>query len=361
QYDQNGDGVIDATDEIFANLRVWQDKNSNGVTDEGELHTLADLGISSISLNTSKEDGRRVSQVSFKNGTSVKMGEFDFAAKYYDAKEKHNIEISPEIAGLPNIQSMGNVESLHTMMQLDETGVLKGYVEQFIASTSRGEREKILTKIIYFITGAENVMAGSRGTEFDAQKLAVIEAFMGEPFVGTAGVNPVNTAAELLEDMYIDIYNAYYSMLSEQAYMKDFISMTIWTEDESGRKYLNTDIFNEFVSFCMENGCDMTDVVADMARYISSVNVKNEDNFRDFLAGYANCMDYVHAVADARSKHVYYFQEQDNTYQAGKNVDIIFGGKHNDWIYGGNGGDFIYGEEGDDKIYGQGGEDVLIG
>ncbi len=361
QYDQNGDGVIDAQDEIFASLRVWQDKNSNGVTDEGELHTLADLGITGISLETTEEDGRRVSQVSFQNGASVKMGEFDFAAKHYDAKEKHNIEITPEIAGLPNIQPMGNVESLHTMMQLDETGVLKGYVEQFIASPSRGEREKLLTKIIYFITGAENVTAGSRGTEFDAQKLAVIEAFMGEPFVGTAGANPVNTAAELLEDMYIDIYNAYYSLLSEQTHMKDFMSMTFWTKDESGKRYLNTDIFNEFVSFCMENGCDMTDVVADMARYISSVNMENEDNFRDFLAGYADRMDYVHAVAGVCSKHVYYFQEQDADYRAGKNVDIIFGGKNNDRIDGGNGGDFIYGGDGDDAINGESGDDVLTG
>ncbi len=361
QYDRNGDGVIDAQDEIFASLRVWQDKNSNGVTDEGELYTLADLGITGISLDATEENGRRVSQVSFQSGASVKMGEFDFAAKHYDAKEKHNIEISPEIAGLPNIQPMGNVESLHTMMQLDETGVLKAYVEQFIASQSRGEREKILTKIIYFITGAENVAAGSRGTEFDAQKLAVIEAFMGQPFEGTAGANPVNTAAEILEDMYIDIYNAYYSLLSEQTHMKDFMSMTFWTEDETGKKYLNTDIFNEFVSFCMENGCDMTDVVADMARYISSVNMENEDNFRDFLAGYADRMDYVHAVAGVCSKHVYYFQEQDADYRAGKNVDIIFGGKNNDRIDGGNGGDFIYGGDGDDAINGESGDDVLTG
>ncbi|MDR1349323.1 MAG: hypothetical protein LBJ59_00825, partial [Zoogloeaceae bacterium] len=39
-FDTNADGVIDAQDEVFAQLRVWQDKNSDGVTDAGELFTL---------------------------------------------------------------------------------------------------------------------------------------------------------------------------------------------------------------------------------------------------------------------------------------------------------------------------------
>ena len=51
-YDSNHDGVIDANDAIFAKLQVWVDANGDGVTDPGELHTLSDLGIASISLNS---------------------------------------------------------------------------------------------------------------------------------------------------------------------------------------------------------------------------------------------------------------------------------------------------------------------
>ena len=47
--DDNGDGVIDADDTNFANLSIWQDANANGVTDAGELQSLADHGITSIS------------------------------------------------------------------------------------------------------------------------------------------------------------------------------------------------------------------------------------------------------------------------------------------------------------------------
>jgi hypothetical protein len=56
QYDDpklggNGDGVIDARDAIYSRLRIWVDKNHNGVTDAGELMTLKAAGIKSIAVN----------------------------------------------------------------------------------------------------------------------------------------------------------------------------------------------------------------------------------------------------------------------------------------------------------------------
>jgi len=55
-YDQpanggNGDGIIDQKDTIFSSLRVWVDKNHNGITDPGELLTMQQAGIKSISLH----------------------------------------------------------------------------------------------------------------------------------------------------------------------------------------------------------------------------------------------------------------------------------------------------------------------
>ncbi len=54
-YDSNHDGRLDASDAAFSQFGIWHDVNSNGVTDAGELDTLAQAGISSIALIS---DGR---------------------------------------------------------------------------------------------------------------------------------------------------------------------------------------------------------------------------------------------------------------------------------------------------------------
>ncbi len=51
--DTNHDNKITAADTGCNTINVWQDLNSNGKTDAGELKTLAQLSITSLSLQTS--------------------------------------------------------------------------------------------------------------------------------------------------------------------------------------------------------------------------------------------------------------------------------------------------------------------
>ncbi|PWC49912.1 hypothetical protein [Azospirillum sp. TSA6c] len=54
--DRNHDGRLDATDETFATLKVWQDANGDGVSQATELRGLAEAGIRSIATTATPSD-----------------------------------------------------------------------------------------------------------------------------------------------------------------------------------------------------------------------------------------------------------------------------------------------------------------
>jgi hypothetical protein len=54
QLDANADGVIDAKDAAYSNLKVWVDANGDGVSESGELKSLASLNVASINVNGDK-------------------------------------------------------------------------------------------------------------------------------------------------------------------------------------------------------------------------------------------------------------------------------------------------------------------
>lgn len=49
-FDTNGDGLFSADDALFQQFAVWQDLNQNGVSEAGEVRSLADWGIVAIGL-----------------------------------------------------------------------------------------------------------------------------------------------------------------------------------------------------------------------------------------------------------------------------------------------------------------------
>lgn len=75
QQGGNDDGWIDANDNIFSSLRLWQDTNHNGISEQSELHTLLSKGVARLDLDY--RESRR---------TDAHGNRFKYRAKIRDAR-----------------------------------------------------------------------------------------------------------------------------------------------------------------------------------------------------------------------------------------------------------------------------------
>ena len=204
--DSNQDAILDHQDESFDALRLWRDINQDGRSSPQELTSLAEANIASLRLEptsaTETIAGHRVlleSTFTDTQGGEHAIGDILFEVDPVNAEFTGDYQLSMEALMLPLIRGYGHVPHLHIAMSQDPA--LLSRTQTLIAQGFSGS-SNLLTEVEQLIihwTGSENIDPDSRGPFVDAQKLAVVEAFMAAPFATSQGITePGGNHAELL-------------------------------------------------------------------------------------------------------------------------------------------------------------------
>ena len=367
QYDLNKDGVIDENDEIWSSLRLWIDGNENGLSEEGELKTLSEMGIAAIKLttttvNTYDENGAYLTDIAtviFADGRETVIGDYWFDSYKYDTKFYSDVEISEEISALPDIRAFGNMKSLHLAMAMDETGELKGLVEAFAEETDYKARVALTKQILYFMTGADNVASNSRGGYINAKDLFVLETMLGRKFLQNgSSPNPGPNASEALKEIYNDIFNMYYNELMSQTHISDYVDLLFFTEDDKGNRTLDRTVLDLVLKYQLQNGDIEAYQLADISRYVAYIDSSGIKGYTDFLIDYARIStDYGQIIAAAAGGLL---ADGVNPLNGTSGNDILIGSNNNDTMKGGAGSDTLIGGKGNDYLDGGAGNDTYI-
>ncbi|MBK7017789.1 MAG: hypothetical protein IPH39_20130 [Sulfuritalea sp.] len=199
--DANGDSRIDASDAAYAGLRIWQDANQDGITQDGELKTLASLDIQSISTNdhndtrwanenyisssttfTRLENGiavdREIADVHFLND-NANTWQLGAHSQVYGS----DIQIDLEAILLPLSRGYGDLPSLHLAMSANPD--LKRMVRElaYLPLDRLGEAAGRVGEIMLEWAGVRGNDPASHATgdgpRIDGRKVDFVERFTG--------------------------------------------------------------------------------------------------------------------------------------------------------------------------------------
>jgi hypothetical protein len=386
--DSNGDGVVNADDEGFSNLRLWVDLNGDGAYADGELVSLKTAGVESISLGSEvsgilDENGNEViSQGRFvwSDGAEGLVGEYGLQSSGRYTLDSAPVEVPEDIAALPDLHGRGALLSLRQAAAVDERdggGELKGLVEAFSLETDPTARLEILDRILYSWAGSFEIDQESRGGNFDAQKLVFLERYWGYDFVGADGSpNPNTEAATALNDAYGYAKEQIYAELLAGSIYKDMTADSILIDDETGE--IRLDISGALSGIYAVWAEDSELGKVQLKEYLTALDavglrdcLTSEDihSISDMI--YDVNPEFAEAFIEANSINISDESKDydlrlvafggDDSLASGSGRDILLGGDGDDYLNGGGNDDSLVGGDGADKIYGEDGSDLIVG
>ena len=152
--DDNADGVIDAKDQAIDSLKVWQDKNGDGISTADEIVSLATAGISSINVKDKQTINERTSggfikdQATFTkaDGTTSKVADINFTNDGVHSQYIEKVTVSDAVAKLPDLKGFGRLADLHQAAM--KSPELATALENYSHLTTRAEQKVAIDNIM---------------------------------------------------------------------------------------------------------------------------------------------------------------------------------------------------------------------
>ncbi|WP_181359648.1 calcium-binding protein [Vibrio splendidus] len=375
QYDENADGIIDANDSIYNQLKVFRDLNQDGISQANELFTLKDLDIASVKVTYTESthvddmgnEHRQQSQYTKSDGTSFSLTDVWFKMDKSDFIYP-TLPIPEDIQQLPDINGIGSLPSLHYAMTVDESGNLKSLVEQYQLGTSSLTDNELLTEIMLAWAGVSGEYSPYYQSRIDTRKIQALEKFYGHPLDKPRGSGVQYTA--LFEGVFENLKGEIALRLN--GIESNLFKEVKWVQEgTTGQWYGDfSSVANSLIELASLQTPEALREINQFFETVSSIDDQysnNQKNLYSYLFDYANSDSNDLPVGFDKLIHISITDE----FSVGTNADdevtgtnandFIAGFDGNDKVTAGSGNDNVYGGAGDDVIHGQNGNDHLYG
>lgn len=215
QYDLNDDGILDASDPIFAEIKIWQDLNQDGKSSAEELTTLAQNGVITIDAKKAKITNQYI------NGTLIKqegifkkadkvvrnMASVQLEVDQVQSRSKYDYKFKVDVILIPLSRGYGDIKPMHEAAS-EDPALLKMMEELKTIEPSEYKNIDLKIENIIFQWAKVSDLTGMRGL-YDARKLAAMEKVQGKKFRDNAGNTDITTEVQkqLLEQAWQSIFS----------------------------------------------------------------------------------------------------------------------------------------------------------
>ena len=377
-FDANGDGLVDARDPAFARLRIWVDRDSDGLTDPGDLVIPAAAGVSALRV---AHGGKRPDIAGNKvfasgwfldaTGQEKPMLEIGFDYDRLTTFDAEPASAPDYIMALPAMRGYGKMRGLRSSMTRD--GNLFVLVQKF--TFWFGEQGNDLAprdvtgrvqKIVTQWSGTQDIARDSRGLLLDARHITTLERIRGAPFFEAwgGGANPSEDLAHEIESRWDRWALGVASRLLVQGLLDDCFGGVkwIWHNDRfEGTLQMGPAIACAARSAPRGEAGPIGAREAAIAYWkpVAATFDEVADNLGIAKESYEKQLDQ--AIRAGGVSEGLDFLRTHAVRQASSNPETAFAGTAPTLMFGSAGDDALHGGPADDLLLGGGGNDILAG